>query len=172
MIEFKYSLLASFLIFVLMIIEYTLIVPALKETSFYLGILITILPLVLIYFAIREKRDRANFGYITFNEGMRCGIIITFTTAVIIVFSTYIYFEFVNRGFALKLSKEVEQILISEGEAREEIAETVEFIKLNYDLQSRISNNLLLILIAGAGISALSSNILKKSKRKNSIGEA
>ncbi len=172
MIEFKYSLFVSFVIFILMIIEYTLIVPALKEMSFYLGLFITISPLILIYFAIKEKRDKTNFGYITFNEGMRCGVIITFTTAIIIVLATYAYFEFVNRGFALKLSREVEHILISEGKQREEVSETVEFIKLNYDLQSRISNNLLLILLAGTAISAISTNILKKSKRKNSIGTA
>ncbi len=166
MIEFKYSIFISFLIFILMVIEYTLLVPALKETTFYLGLLITILPLSLIYFAIREKRDKVNFGFISFNEGLRTGIIITFATAIIIVFITYIYFEIINKGMALRLSKEVEHILISSATPRESIDKTMEFIELNYDLQSRISNNLLLILIAGSGISAICSNMLKKSQRK------
>jgi hypothetical protein len=152
-----------------MIVEYTILVPALKESAYYLGILITVLPLCLIYFAIREKRDKVNFGYMAFNEGMRTGVIITFAVAIVIVFATYVYFEFVNKGMTLRLSREVEHILISSNVQRGLIDKTMEFIELNYDLQSRISNNLLLIILGGSGISALSANILKKNKRKNSL---
>lgn len=169
MIELKYGLFSAFLIFILSIIEYTILVPSMNEGAFYAGILGTVLPLLMILPAIKERRNKLNFGYINFKEAFRSGLIISFMTTVMITVATYIYFEFVNKGLTSRLAQEVEQNLISSGVQRENLVASVNFVKTNYDLQTMIILRLVLILAAGTLISFISANLLKKSRRKHPI---
>ncbi len=169
MIEFKYGLFAAFIIFVMMIVEYTLLVPAVQITGYYIGIIASVIPLLVIYPAIKERRDKTNFGYITFKEGFRTGIVITFMIAVMIVIATYVYFEFVNKGVAVRIADEAGQNLLAAGSTSESANSTVRFIKENYSLQSQIITRLLLIMIAGTGISIITASMLKKTKRKKPL---
>ncbi|MBK6506027.1 MAG: DUF4199 domain-containing protein [Ignavibacteria bacterium] len=169
MIEFKYGLFAAFIIFVMMIIEYTLIVPAVQKAGYYIGIIASVIPLLVIYPAIKERRDKTNFGYITFREGFRTGIVITFMIAVMIVIATYVYFEFINKGVAVRIADEAGQNLLAAGSSSESASSTVTFIKENYSLQSQIITRLLLIMIAGTVTSIITASMLKKTKRKKPL---
>src|SRR6186997_85153 len=99
MIEFKYGIFASFVLFIWKIIEYTLIVPNIHETGAYIGFVSLIIPAVGIYLGIKERREKSNFGYIHFGEAFRTGVVISFIMAVSIVFFIYGYFKFINPNY-------------------------------------------------------------------------
>ena len=61
MVELKYGLFSSFLLFVWMVFEYTLLVPNYHELGSYIGIVAAIIPVIGIYLGIREKRYKGGY---------------------------------------------------------------------------------------------------------------
>jgi hypothetical protein len=92
--------------------------PLYRLAGYYIGIIASVIPLLVIYPAIKERRDKTNFGYITFREGFRTGIVITFMIAVMIVIATYVYFEFVNKGVAVRIAEEAGQNMLAAGSSK------------------------------------------------------
>jgi hypothetical protein len=165
MVELKYGLFSSFLLFVWMVFEYTLLVPNYHEIGSYIGFVAAIIPVIGIYLGIREKRFKTNFGYITFSEAFKTGIVITFIIAVLIVIFTYVYYEYINPNFVNYLAAETEKSMLQNNAGRDEINAAVTVISYQYSLNIQIIQQLLFILVGGTVISFIISMLLKKVRR-------
>lgn len=166
MIELKYGLFSSFVLFVWMVIEYTLLVPNFHEMGSYLGIVAIFIPILGIYFSIKERRDKENFGYITFKDAFKSGIVVTFIMAILIVLFTYIYYTYINPNFVNYLAADTEKKLIQNGTGREEINAALTVIRYQFSLNIQIIQQLLFILLGGFAVTFIFSMLLKKSPRK------
>ncbi len=162
MIEFKFGLFTSFLLFIWLIIEYTLLVPNYHQFSAYLSYIAVLIPVAGIYFGIRERKNKVNFGYISFKGAFRTGIIITLIVAVFVTIFVYVYYEYINPGFVNYLGAETEKKLLQDGVSRDEINASVEVIKYRYSLNIQMIQQLIFILIGGAVVSFVTAMLLKK----------
>jgi len=168
MTEIKYAIFSSFLLFIWMVIEYTLLVPNFHEIGVYIGIVPVIIPVIGIYLGIKERREKINFGYITFKEAFRTGLVITFIAAIMIVFFIYVYYEFMNPNYVNFLAAETEKTLIKQNAGREEINAAVTIIKYQFSFNVQIIQQLLFILTGGTAITFILSMIMKREKRSKS----
>ncbi len=169
MTEMKYGIFTSFILSVWMIIEYTLLVPNFHELGMYLGIISILIPVIGIYLGIRERREKTNFGYITFGESFRTGIVISFIVAIMIVLFTYAYYEYLNPNYVNYLSAETEKALIKQNAGRDEINAAVTVIKYQFSFNVQIIQQLLFILLGGTAITFILSMILKKDRRSKPV---
>lgn len=165
MIELKYGFFTSFILFVWMIIVYTLLIPNFHELGMYVGIVSVMIPVIGIYYGIKERRDKTNFGYIIYRDAFRTGIVITFIMAVMIVVFTYVYYEYINPNYVNYLAAETEKKLIQKNAGRDEINAAVIITKYRFSLNVQIIQQLLLILLGGTAITAIVSYILKRERR-------
>ncbi len=166
MIEIKYGLFSAFVLFVWMIIEYTLLMPSLHDLGQYIGIVSAIIPIMGIYFGIKERRDKVNFGYISFKDAFRTGIVITFIIGVMIVVFTYIYYEYINPDFVNILSTETEKTLIQNNASRDDINAALEIVRYQYSFSVQIIQQLLFVFVGGTIISIVLAFFLKKYQRR------
>lgn len=166
MIEIKYGLFSAFVLFVWMIIEYTLLMPSLHDLGQYIGIVSAIIPIMGIYFGIKERRDKVNFGYISFKDAFRTGIVITFIIGVMIVVFTYIYYEYINPDFVNILSTETEKTLIQNNASRDDINAALEIVRYQYSFSVQIIQQLLFVFVGGTIISIVLAFLLKKYQRR------
>ncbi|MCY7362303.1 MAG: DUF4199 domain-containing protein [Ignavibacteria bacterium] len=168
MTEIKYGIFSSFLLFIWMVIEYTLLVPNFHEIGVYIGIVPVIIPVIGIYLGIKERREKINFGYITFKDAFRTGLVITFIVAIMIVLFIYVYYEFMNPNYVNFLAAETEKTLIKQNAGREEINAAVTIIKYQFSFNVQIIQQLLFILTGGTAITFILSMIMKREKRSKS----
>lgn len=166
--EFKFGLFTSFVFFVWMILVYTIIVPNFHESGEFVMFVSLIIPAVGIFFGIRERREKSNFGHITYKEAFKTGIVITFIVAVMIVLFTYLYFEFINPDYVNFLSAKSEKSMIEKGIPRDQINAALTVLRYQFSLNVQIIQQLLFVLIGGSVISAVFAFLLKKEKRKPS----
>lgn len=166
MIEIKYGLFSAFVLFVWMIIEYTLLIPNFHEVGQYIGILSALIPVLGIFFGIKERRDKVNFGYISFKDAFKTGIVITFIIGVMIVVFTYVYYEYINPDFVNYLSAETEKKLIQQNVSREEINAALEIVRYQFSFSVQIIQQLLFVFVGGTIISIIIAMILKKHQRR------
>ena len=169
MTELKYGMFTSFILFIWMIFEYTLLVPNFHELGLYIGIVAILIPVIGIFLGIRERREKTNFGYISFGEAFRTGIVITFIVAVMIVLFTYAYYEYMNPNYVNYLAAETEKALIKQNARREEINAAVTIIKYQFSFNVQIIQQLLFILLGGTAITFIVSMILKKERRTEPV---
>ena len=165
MIELKYGFFTSFILFVWMIIVYTLLIPNFHELGMYVGIVSVMIPVIGIYYGIKERRDKTNFGYIIYRDAFRTGIVITFIMAVMIVVFTYVYYEYINPNYVNYLAAETEKRLIQKNAGRDEINAAVTITKYRFSLNVQIIQQMLLILLGGMVITSIVSYILKRERR-------
>ena len=169
MTELKYGMFTSFILFIWMIFEYTLLVPNFHELGLYIGIVAILIPVIGIFLGIRERREKTNFGYISFGEAFRTGIVITFIVAVMIVLFTYAYYEYMNPNYVNYLAAETEKALIKQNAGREEINAAVTIIRYQFSFNVQIIQQLLFILLGGTAITFIVSMILKKERRTEPV---
>ena len=169
MTELKYGMFTSFILFIWMIFEYTLLVPNFHELGLYIGIVAILIPVIGIFLGIRERREKTNFGYISYGEAFRTGIVITFIVAVMIVLFTYAYYEYMNPNYVNYLAAETEKALIKQNAGREEINAAVTIIKYQFSFNVQIIQQLLFILLGGTAITFIVSMILKKERRTEPV---
>lgn len=170
MIEIKYGLFVSFLLFIWMIIVYTLLIPNYHQIGPYIGIAAALIPAAGIYPGIKERRDKVNFGYITYKDAFKTGLVITFFIAVMTVIFTYAYYTYINPGFIDYLSAETEKRLIEQGAGRDEINAAVTIVKYQFSLNIQLIQQLLFILIGGLILTTIASFILKRTRRSRPEG--
>lgn len=168
MVEVKYGLFTSFILFVWMVIAYSLLIPQFHALGFYIGIFAILTTIVGIFFGIREKRDKTNFGHISFNEAFKTGMIITIITAVLMVLFIYIYYEYINPDYLNFLAAETQKSLMESNAGREEINNAITIVRYQYSLNVQLIQQLLFILIGGTAITTIVSLILKKTRRGKS----
>lgn len=165
MIEFKYGLFSSFLLFIWLIFEYTLLVPNYHQLSSYVSIIAVFIPVAGIYFGIKERKNKTNYGYISFKEAFKTGIVITLIIAVSVVIFIYVYYEYINPDFVNYLGAETERKLLKDNVSRDEINAAVAVIKYRYSLNVQLIQQLIFILFGGTAISFIISVLLKKTHR-------
>lgn len=166
--EFKFGLFTSFVFFVWMVLVYTIIVPNFYGAGEFIMFVSVFIPTIGIFFGIKERRDKSNFGHITFREAFRTGIVITFIISVMIVIFTYIYYEFINPDYVNFLVAKSEKAMIADNVPREQINAALTVTRYQFSLNVQIIQQLLFVLIGGSVISAVLAFILKKEKRNKS----
>lgn len=169
MTELKYGLFTSFILFIWAIIEYTIILPNFQALSMYVGIVAIFIPIFGIFLGIKERRERSNFGYISFKEAFRTGIVITFIIAVLMVLFTYVYYEYINPDYVNYLAAQTEKALIQKNASREEISAALTIIRYQFSFNVQIIQQLLFVLLGGTAITFIVSIILKKNRRRKPL---
>lgn len=168
MTEFKYGLFSSFLLIVWMIIFYTLLIPNYHQFGSYVSVIAFFIPFAGIYFGIREKRIRSNFGYITFQDAFKTGMIITLIISVIMLVFVYVYFEYINPEFLNYLTAETQKKLLAINSSREEIEAELTIVKYDYSLNVQLIRQTLYVLAGGTIISFITAVLLKKTRKDDS----
>ncbi|MFZ1322275.1 MAG: DUF4199 domain-containing protein [Ignavibacteria bacterium] len=163
--EFKFGLFTSFVFFVWMVLVYTIIVPNFYGAGEFIMFVSVFIPTIGIFFGIKERRDKSNFGHITYREAFRTGIVITFIISVMIVIFTYVYYEFINPDYVNFLIAKSEQSMISDNVPREQINAALTVTRYQFSLNVQIIQQLLFVLIGGSVISAVLAFLLKKEKK-------
>jgi hypothetical protein len=148
-----------------MIVEYTLLIPNFHFVGEYIGLIAAFIPVFGIFFGIKEKKEKTNFGYISFKEGFKTGIAITFIIAVFIVIFTYVYYEYINPDFVDQVSNEREKTMINNNVNREIINDELAIIEYQYSFNMQIIQQLLFIILGGTAITIVISLILKKARK-------
>lgn len=168
MTEFKYGLFSAFLLIVWMIIFYTLLIPNYHQFGSYVSIIAFFIPFAGIYFGIREKRIRSNFGYITFKDAFKTGMIITLIISVIMMVFVYVYYEYVNPEFLNYLIAEAQKKLLASSASRDEINAEITIITYKYSLNVQLIEQTLYVLAGGTITSFIASFLLKKTRKEDS----
>jgi hypothetical protein len=135
------------------------------EYSIYFVVLI---PLITIYLGIKEKRDRQNKGVISFNYGVRTGLMISLIAAVITSLFIIFYFNFIDPKFFERGVQYQTQKLILKGKTNKEIAGQIENIRLTFSFVNQLLFAILGTVVTGFIISIVLSLILKR-KTKTSV---
>ena len=165
MTEFKYGLFSSFLLIIWMIIVYTLLFPNYHQFGSYISIIAFFIPFAGIYFGIKEKKLRSNFGYISFNEAFKSGMIITLIISVIMMVFVYVYYEYINPGYVDYLSAEAQKVLLGNNASREEINAEITIVKYDYGLNVQMIRQTLYVLAGGTITSLIAAFFLKKTRK-------
>lgn len=148
-----------------MIVEYTLIIPNYHQSKLFIGFVSVLLPVIGIYLAVKERRDKTNFGYIKFIDAFRTGIVITFILAIMIVLFTYTYYKYINPDYVNFLAAQTEKALLYENAGRDLINVEVSLIKYKFRFDIQIIQNLLYVLLGGIVDSFIIAMILKKESK-------
>jgi Flp pilus assembly pilin Flp len=85
----------------------------------------------MIFFAIRDYRDKIAGGVINFNYGFRIGIQITIVASFLYVIGWMIYFNFIDDSFIVRYTEFYERQLNASGKAVADIAKEMEAFKKN-----------------------------------------
>lgn len=166
--EFKFGIFTSFVFFIWMVLVYTIIVPNFYGAGEFIMFVSVFIPTIGIFFGIRERREKSNFGHITYKEAFKTGIVITFIISVMIVIFTYIYYEYINPDYLNFLMAKSEESMITNNIPRDQINAALAVIQYQFSLNVQIIQQLLFVLIGGTIISAVLAFLLKKEKRKKS----
>jgi len=95
--ELKFGLIAGIGVSIYVLLEYLLgFHTTHPEIGEYSGYFSAIIPIVVILFAIRKKRDRSFKGLISFGQAFITGIIVTAISAFIITAFFVIYNDYIN----------------------------------------------------------------------------
>ena len=168
MTEFKYGLFSSFLLIIWMIIVYTLLIPNYHQFGSYISILAFFIPFSGIYFGIKEKRLRSNYGYISFKDAFKTGtMVITLIITVIMIVFVYVYYEYINPDFVEYLVAETQKKLLENNATREEINTEITIVRYQYGLNVQLILQTLFVLAGGTITSFVTSLILKKTRKED-----
>lgn len=167
MTEFKYGLFSSFLLFIWMIIEYTLLIPNYLQLGSYFGLVAVLIPVAGIYYGIKENKLKSHFGYITFNEAFKTGMIITAIISIMMMLFVYVYYEYINPEFVNYIVAETQKMMLENKASREEINVAVTIVRYDYSLIVQIIKQVLYILVGGTLTSLIFSALLKKGRSNN-----
>ncbi len=85
----------------------------------------------MIFFAIRDYRDKIAGGIINFNYGFRIGILVTIVASFLYVIGWMIYFNFIDDSFIVRYTEFYERQLNASGKAVADITKEMEAFKKN-----------------------------------------
>ena len=168
MTEIKYGLFSAFILIIWLIIQYTLLVPGYHEISYYMSFIVALIPAIGIFLGIKERKNIVNFGYISFKEAFKTGMIITLIIAAVVVIFIYVYYEYINPAFLNYLAAETERLMLQNNTGRDEINASITVIQYRYSLTIQLIMHLIFILLGGTAISFTASLLMKKMKRHRS----
>ncbi|MBK7967750.1 MAG: DUF4199 domain-containing protein [Bacteroidetes bacterium] len=83
----------------------------------------------MIFFAIRDYRDKIAGGIINFNYGFRIGILVTIVASFLYVIGWMIYLNFIDDSFIVRYTEFYERQLNASGKAVADIAKEMEAFK-------------------------------------------
>ncbi len=168
--EVNYALFNSAGICIWVLVEYLLGFHSTRmEIGQYTGYLANVIPITMLFLAIRERREKLNGGTLTFGQGMKTGIIISLITAVITTIFMYVYLTAVNPEF-MNLGMELQkQKLLQSGHSEAEVTASLESMKTMYSLPFQLGAILVITPIVGSVYSAIISAILRKKPVQPSL---
>ncbi len=140
--------------------------PTVQKVSNFTNIAI---PAVIIFFGIREQRDMAGNGYISFGKGFSSGMIIALIGGLIASAFTYLYFTVLNPGMVTYIKMKQEEEMIKRGMSESQVeamAGTMEFWTSPVMMCAFVLIGTLLISLV---ISLISAAILKKENPAENI---
>jgi len=163
----KYGLLSG-LVFALMVITMAYIIG--DTTDFKkgdsIGYIFMIVAFSMIYFGIRELRDKYSDGVITFNRAFRTGLLITIIGSVIYVITWMFYFNFIDNTFSERYSAFYIENVQESGKNAEEIQKEITAFNENmasYDNPVIVAMyTLLAVFPMGLFISILCAALMKR----------
>ncbi|MEK7584724.1 MAG: DUF4199 domain-containing protein [Patescibacteria group bacterium] len=168
-IEVKYGLFIGIGLVVWILLEFALGFHTTRlELGQYTGYAAVIIPIVLLYQGIKEKRDTELAGSMKFGQGVRAGFLMSLVAAPIIGFFFYVFIEFLNPRW-LELTFELERAkLLQTGVAAETVSQMLAQIKPIFTVQVQVASAFLGTILQGLGLSVLISALLRWRQRKQS----
>ena len=129
----------------------------------YTGILSGIIPLVTIFYALKEKRDLQG-GYLTLGQGLFTGLLLSMVTAICTTAFMWVYNQYINPGYQhAALEWEIGQ-RVRKGELDPVGAASAraEFKRL-FSLPNQLLASLVLTVLSGLLITMVETLILRRS---------
>ena len=125
--EIKYGLITGIGVCLYVLLEYVLgFHTTYPEIGEYSGYFSSIIPILAIFFAIKEKRDNAFGGVINFGQAFFTGLVVTIISAFIITAFFGVYNNYINPEGMEYLTQWKEQQMRAENISEDEIAATIE----------------------------------------------
>lgn len=146
-----------------MLLEYALGLHTTRmDIGQYCDYLANIIPITMLYLAIKEKRDKVLGGTLTFGQGMKTGVLISLITAAIVTIFWYVYLIAINPLF-IELGIEFEKNkMVLSGMSEADVAAKLGSIKSMYSLPMQLGAILIFTPIVGSIYTAIISAILRK----------
>jgi hypothetical protein len=125
---------------------------------------VVIIPLITIYYGIKEKRDTQNKGVISLGSGIKTGLMISLIAAVITSIFIIVYFNYINpKYFEYGIAYQKEKFYLK-GKTNIELSEQLKNIKAVFSFINQLLFQILGTVGTGFIISVVLSFILKKNK--------
>jgi hypothetical protein len=128
------------------------------------------LPAVTIFLGIREQRETAGNGYISFGKGFSAGMVIALIGGVIGTVFTYLYFTVLNPGMVTYIKMKQEEELIKRGMSDSQVEQMASTMDMWTNPGMMSAFVLLGAILLGLIISLICSAILKKENPHENIG--
>jgi hypothetical protein len=129
------------------------------EYSSYFAVII---PMITLYFGIKEKRDHYYGGRITITAGIRTGLMISVISAIITTLFLIVYYNYINPDFIqIGLAFQKHRLMIT-GRTDLEIIKEMENIRAIFSFTHQILYGILSTIGIGFVLSLAISFILKK----------
>ena len=168
-IEVKYGLFIGIGLVVWILLEFALGFHTTRlEIGQYTGYAAVIIPLMLLYQGMKEKRDTELAGTMKFGQGVLAGFFMSLVAAPIMGLFFYIFIEFLNPRW-LELTFELERAkLLQTGVAADTAAQMLEQIKPIFTMQVQVASAFFGTILQGLGLSVMVSALLRWKQRRQS----
>lgn len=138
------------------------------DNGMWVGYTSMIIALSLIFFGVKNYRDRQSRGVITFGTAFKMGLLITLVAAIIYALSWEVAFHTVSKGYSEAMySHEVEKIKqksTNESELQEQLIKMENFKVMYENPLIRFGITVMEIFPVGLIISLLSAGLLRKKE--------
>lgn len=121
-----------------------------------------IIPAVIIFLGIKEKRDKESNGFITFGSGFKAGMVITFIGGLITAAFTFLYMTVLNPGIVTYIKMKQEEELVNRGMSDAQIEKMAPNLEIWTTPGMVTVFAFVGIIVLGLVISLIMSAILKK----------
>ena len=123
----------------------------------------------MVFWAIREYRDKLNNGYINFNTGFRVGILVSLVASLCYVAGWMIYFYFIETSFVEKYTAYYFKVIESGGFTPAEIAKQKQDFSLSMEQYKNpfvmMLYTLLKVFPLGLIVTILCSMLMKRTEK-------
>jgi uncharacterized protein DUF4199 len=136
----------------------------------YADIVATVIPIVILFLAIRERRARNPGQTLTIGEGLATGVVTGLVSVPITAGFLWIYHHYINPRWMDLLIAWKEEQLRAQAKAPETISATIEAMRASATDTAQLTGALIGTLVLSLALSLVIAAILRRRNPVNAIG--
>ena len=161
--ELKYGLMFGFAVIAYVMVEHFMGFNTVRhDIGEYTRLGGIVIPLVALFFGIREKRNRDLMGHMTLVQGVKAGVLIALVQTTLTTVFFLLYAEFINPDFLNTVIEYQRAKMAQAGALENEIKAAVDQIRTMYSVPLQPVFQMTIGLLYGTVFSAIFSLFLRK----------